>query len=305
MFEELNRREWLKRTAAGVAGLAGLAGLARLAGAEEAASPEAKPKSAPIFSLYVMDTGLAGRDVPTLEAKVELAGKLGFAGIDFGINHRQLPRMLELLDKNGLELSAVYVSPLLEDSFDRGLEGSIKLMKGRKTRVELAIRSKKFKPSDPQGDKPGTEYIQRVSDLCGDSGPVVSIYPHTWSWTERVEDGVRLAKAVNRDNVGTNFNLVHWKWVKNTRPLEELLKEALAYLKTVTINGLEEKPNERDRIVPLDQGNYDVEGFLALLKKVGYRGGVGLQGYGVPGSSAEHLKRSMDKWKAIMKKLEA
>ena len=42
-------------------------------------------------------------------------------------------------------------------------------------------------------------------------------------------------------------------------------------------------------------------GDKTTLKKVGYTGIVGLQGYGVGGPSEAHLGRSMGKWKEIMK----
>jgi sugar phosphate isomerase/epimerase len=292
MSDELTRREWMELAAVAAGAMAGLA---KGALAEDAASPAAK---APPWPFYAMDTGLGGADVPTIEAKVKLLAKLGYAGVDCGLNHQQLPKWLEELDKNNLQLWAVYTSPQLEDPVDPGLAGSIKLMKGRKTRVELAIRSKGLKRSDTAGDEKGVELLKRVSDLCADTGPVVSVYPHTGFWTERVEDGVRLARRVDRRNVGANFNLVHYKWVKPNPPLEPLLADALANLMLVTINGL-----AGDKIVSLDQGDYDLAAFLATLRKVGYAGPVGLQGYGVPGPSEEHLGRSMATWRELTKKM--
>ena len=286
MSQPLSRRTFLHAT------VTSLAGGVLLRAAE-------KPARKPLFPFYAMDTGLRGADVPTLEAKVRLLKKLGFVGIGYTLNHRELPRLLDLLDKEKLELSAVYTTPVLEAKLDPGLAGSIQRMKGRGTRIEAGISSKKFKPSDPDGDRLGAELLKAVSDLATDTGPVVSVYPHRGSWTERVEDGNRLAKQVNRKNVGTHFNLVHWKWVKSAKPLEELLKEVLPHLLCVTVNGL-----QGDTIVSLDQGDYDIGGFIALLEKVGYHGPVGLQTYSVPGPSGEHLQRSMNKWRDLMKKVE-
>jgi len=290
---ESNRRCFLKTS--------GLLALSSLSTdfATDCTAADAPAAKAPKFDFYVMDTGLRGADVPTLESKVQLAKKLGFVGIGYTLNHRELPRFLELLDKERLELSAVYTTPQLEAEIDPGLAESIKHMKGRKTRIELAIGSKKFKPSEVEGDKKGVDLLKAVSDMAAETGPVVSIYPHIGSWTERVEDGVRLAKQVARKNVGTHFNLVHWSWVAKKKPLPELLTEALPHLFAVTINGLDGK-----KIVSLDQGDYDIDAFLALLKKTGYHGPVGLQGYSVPGPSGEHLQRSMKKWQESIKKLQ-
>lgn len=250
------------------------------------------------WPFYVMDTGLVGPDVPTLADKVKLAHDLGFRGIDYSFNPDGLPRTIELLDKARLELTAIYTSPRIEDPLDPKLADSIKLLKGRPTRIEMALQSRRLKSSDPKGDRQALALIDRVSDLCGDSGPVVSIYPHTGAWAERVEDGVRLAKASGRANVGANFNLVHWKWVRQTRDQEQTLRDALPKLFLVSINGL-----AGNAIVPLNQGDYDLLGFLRRLKHVGYTGRVGLQGYGIHGPSRTHLAASMKKWREMMNSL--
>jgi sugar phosphate isomerase/epimerase len=289
MSSGLTRREWMQRTTLGLGGVAAMAKWA----AAEGAAPAAKP---PRFSFYAMDTGLVGPDVPKMEDKVALLRKLGYVGIDYGLNPQNLPKMLELLDKCELQLCAVYTGPSLDGKPDAAFAEAIKQMKGRTTRVETAIGSSKLKPSDPEGDPQAIELLKRLSDLCADTGPVVSVYPHRGSWTERVEDGIRLAKAVGRKNVGTNFNLVHWKWVKPAKPAEEILTEALPHLMTVTINGL-----KGDQIVSLDEGDFDLAAFMATVKKVGYAGIVGLQGYGVPGPSEAHLGRSISKWREILK----
>jgi len=285
----VSRRGFLATTALAAASIAAT----DLPGAEREEATESEP-----FPFYAMDTGLVGPDVPTLDGKVRLLKKLGFWGIDYTLNHDQLPHLLELLDAADIHLACVYLSPALEDKPDERLPASVKRMKGRPVRVELALRSNAFKSSDPAGDQRGLELIHRASDLCADTGPVVSIYPHRGIWTERVEDGVRLARLSGRKNVGTNFNLVHWKWVEPTEPPQRVLKEALPHLFSVSINGL-----EGDKIVPLDQGDFDLLSFIKTVEQVGYRGQVGLQGYGVPGRSADHLKRSMDKWREIARQL--
>jgi len=258
----------------------------------------AQVKSKDRWPFYAMDTGLRGPDVPTLQDKVKLLHELGYWGIDYTLNHDELPKLLPLLDQYDIQLACVYLSPALEDAPDARLAESIKRMKGRPTRIELAIRSTKLKSSDPAGDERALELVRRISDLAADHGPVVSIYPHTGAWAERVQDGVRLAEKSGRKNVGANFNLVHWTWVKQDQPLEQVLKAALAHLFAVSINGL-----SGHDIVPLDEGNFDVTGFMRILKKIGYRGPVGLQGYGIPGPSRRLLEHSMAKWRAILQEL--
>jgi len=294
MIDKLNRRDFAKAAAVGAAGLAAMARRAPAARAPK------QGKWTP-WPFFAFGNGLGS--VKTLEGKCKLLKDLGYSGLEIHLNHAQLPKLLEQLDKHSLKLWAVYTVPLLENPVDAKLGESIKLMTGRPTRIEMAIRSRKHKPSDPAGDAKGLEMVKRVSDLCGDTGPVVSVYPHTGFWTERLEDGVRLAKASGRKNVGANFNLVHWKWVKQTRPVAAALKESLPHLFSVTINGLK-KSGRRDRIVSLDQGEYDMAAFLGIVKKVGFTGPVGLQCWSIREPSQVHLKRSIQKYRQIVKKLQ-
>ena len=70
--------------------------MTRGSSAEEPA-PAAKT---PRFRFYAMDTGLGGPDVPKMEDKVALLKKLGYVGIDYWMNPKTLPQMLDLLDKH-------------------------------------------------------------------------------------------------------------------------------------------------------------------------------------------------------------
>ena len=262
-----------------------------------AAAP--KPTDKAIWPFYAFDNGL--RTIPTIEGKVKLLKDLGYVGVEAHLGHDRLPEWLAALDKHGLTLNAVYSVPFLENPPDPGLPESVKRMKGCATRIELAIRSRTFKkPSDPAGDAKGADMLKRASDLCADTGPVVSVYPHTGFWTEKVEDGVRLARRVGRENVGTNFNLVHWHWVKQARPLKDVLKEAAPHLMSVTINNGTTKGR---KIAPLDEGDYDLVGFMKLLKKVGYTGQVGLQCWSIKEKSDVHLARSIKRWREIVKEV--
>ena len=108
---------------------------------------------------------------------------------------------------------------------------------------------------------------------------------------------------VQRANVGTAFNLVHWQWVKQTRPLETVLRETLPHLFAITLNGLKGPKGSRQHVRPLDDSDYDLHGFMRLIKKVGYAGPVGLQCYGVGEPPAVHLRRSIKVWQTTTAKM--
>jgi len=274
----------------------------RVAVAAETAPAGAGAREA-AFPFYAFDNALNGGDAKTIEDKAKLLADLGYAGVSLHLDVKQLPAWLEQLDKRKLELFAIYCVPFLEEVTNSGLSQAVAMVKGRRTRIELAFRSRLLKPSDPAGDAKAIAHAKRISDWCGTSGPVASIYPHAGFWTARAEDGLRLAKAVDRKNFGTNFNLVHWKWTGSDKPLAGLLGDLKPHLLTVTINGLQSAAGQKDRIVPLDQGDFDVEAFMATLKASGYRGPVGLQCWSIQGPSRVHLQASMSKWREIRRKL--
>ena len=256
------------------------------------------------YPFYAFDNGLNGGDAKTIEDKIKLLADLGYAGVSLHLDVKQLPAWLEQLDKRKLELFAIYCVPFLEEVTDARLNEAVALVKGRRTRIELAFRSRLLKPSDPAGDAKAIDHAKRISDWCGTSGPAASIYPHAGFWTARAEDGLRLAKAVNRKNFGTNFNLVHWKWTGSDKPLPELLSDLKVHLLSVTVNGLQSAAaGQKDKIVPLDQGDFDVPAFVATVSKSGYRGPVGLQCWSIQGPSRAHLQASMAKWREIRKSL--
>jgi sugar phosphate isomerase/epimerase len=284
----LTRRAFVACSAAGL-----VAAHIRVARAAEAKAP---------WPFYAFGNGLQNKDLASPAEKAKLLKDLGYDGIEEHLNPGALPAWLEALDKHGLKLYGIYTTPSI-DGAPPAWGDWIKLLKGRETRIEVALGSKEFKRSDPAGDEKGEAFLKAVSDLCADTGPVVTVYPHANNWTERVEDGVRLAKRVNRKNVGTNFNLVHWQWIKPSPPIEEALTTALPHLFLVTLNGLKGPATSRQQIRPLDDSDYDLAGFLALVKKVGYKGPVGLQCWSIKDPPAEHLKRSMKTWRELMEKL--
>src|SRR5688500_17505409 len=85
----------------------------------------AQEKDKAPYRLFAMDTGLRGPDMKSVEDRVLLLKKLGYAGIGYTFNAKELPRLLELLDKHGLELSALYTSPALDDKLDEDLRKSL------------------------------------------------------------------------------------------------------------------------------------------------------------------------------------
>jgi sugar phosphate isomerase/epimerase len=132
----------------------------------------------------------------------------------------------------------------------------------------------------------------------------VALYPHTGFWVERVEDSIRVAKKVDRKNVGVTFNLCHWLMVDDQKNVEPLIKAAMPYLFVVTINGADSGSKDwKGLIQTLDRGSFDAGKFLKTLADCGYTGPIGFQGYGIGGDAYDNLKRTMDAWRKLSRAL--
>lgn len=264
-----------------------------------ASDPPKKSHRANAF--FAMDTGTKDANHVAAKAQAAMLKELGYAGIGYS-GFDGIPEMLKELDAQGLHMFTVYFSGEVNpdgSQYDPLLKEGVKALKGRDTILWITISSKVFKPSSPEGDVQAVAMLRAISDSAAASGLRVALYPHTNCWLEKVEDAVRVAKKVDRKNVGVTFNLCHWLNAGKGQDMEQLMRIALPHLFAVTINGADSEGGWDKLIQPLDQGSFDVRGFLMTLKELGYTGPIGLQGYGIPGDVHENLKRSMAAWKKL------
>ncbi len=286
--------------------LVGLLFLRPAADAAQAAAAKRKGLTNPFFALCI---GAHDAKRRTPREQAEMLRELGYAGVAHlwlkGVDER-----LKTLDDNGLKLFQIYVRANIDPKkppYDPGLKEVIKLLKGRDTVIGLLVSG--GKPSTPEGDPRAVRIIREIAGMAQQSGLRVALYPHTGDWLERVEDAVRVARKVDRKNVGVMFNLCHWLKVDDEKNLEPLLKLAMPRLFAVTINGADSVAARRagwDRLIQsLDRGSFDIHGFLKTLKRLGYTGPIGLQCYGIRGDAREHLARSMAAWRELLSKIAA
>jgi sugar phosphate isomerase/epimerase len=216
-------------------------------------------------------------------------------------------QLMTELEKHKQKLMAVY-TPLNVDSDDRGYDPQLKQLipklAGHGTVVWLTVTSRKYKPSATEGDDRAVALLRELSDLAGPHGVQISLYPHLHCYVQRLDDAVRLARKVDRKNVGVSFTFCHFLALNKAEEIEPALAAAKPYLNMVTINGTDgyHAGNVSKWIKTLDQGTFDVSRVVVALKKAGYRGPVGMIAYGIRGDHRDILERSMNGWKALCAK---
>jgi sugar phosphate isomerase/epimerase len=251
-------------------------------------------------NFFAMDTGVHGEGLETPAAKAKFLKALGFSGI--GWTPPAVDEMLPALQRDGLKMETLYLTVRIgegEKKFDPQIPKYIQTLKGQGTILWVTISAKSLSPSDMEGDTRAVESIREISEMADAAGLRVALYPHAGAWLERVQDAVRIVKKVERKNVGVTFNLCHCLRVGDEAKIPNLLKEIAPHLFVVTINGADHEGGWGKLIQPLDQGAFDVTGFLAQLKTVNFTGPVGLQLYGVKGDARENLRRSMIAWRKL------
>ncbi len=261
---------------------------------------------------FAMDTG-TGSGSP--QEKATMLKELGYAGTDFsalssfGRTLDQLPEYLDALDSNRLHLFAVYVTLSMDGELEcpPDINEAIKVLSGRNTVLWLAITSKKFEPGSEDGDKAAVTIISTIAKIAAKHNLRIALYPHHKFYAERVEDNLRLARLIDLPHVGLTFNLCHSLKSENGANLNQIVKKAMPYLIMATINGADFSSGQSygwDRLIqPLDSGNYDVFDFVQRLRRHGYRGPIGLQGFGIKGDPKTILACSMQTWNSFTSKL--
>jgi sugar phosphate isomerase/epimerase len=258
---------------------------------------------------FVMDTCIA-RAEPSVA--LPLIKQIGFDG--FGDSEKNVLSNLPLLARERMRLVNVYfVFDLAPDRLLLKEDLRIKLdqlAESGPTALWVAIQhvsgpAGPFASSDVSGDELVLEKLKELNAYARPRNLRIALYPHAQFWLQRVEDAARIARAMDDANVGITFNLCHWLKMEGDRDPAPILRATLPLLYFVTINGAdrgETQSMEWNRLIqPLGEGDYDVGAFLTTLETAGYRGPIGLQGFGIPGDPAENLIKSFSAWKRFAK----
>lgn len=255
---------------------------------------------------FVFDNGLRGENLKTITSQLDLAKEIGFAGLAWRTDAPdRVKEVLEGSKQRGMKCFVIYCNLELKDSklaYKPELKEIIALCKGTDTMIWPNMTSKQFKNSDPAGDDIAVAGLRELAGLCDANGLRIAIYPHVNMWVHRVEDAVRVARKVNRKNVGVTFNLCHALLDEAEARIPALIEEAAPLMFVATINGADSGASKKEMprlIQTLDKGSYDVTIVLKKLKAVGFKGPIGLQCYNIKGDPKTLLTGSMNAWRKL------
>lgn len=266
--------------------------------------------------VYAMDTFfLNSMGVYSFESQNEMLKELGYDATYLSMFNEQAWRDIEKLgtvkEKYGLDVAAVYV--LLDLSLGeeapqvQRILNMLETIKGCQT-VELAIQvTGRFIPqSDVAGDDIAVSFLEKALEIAERRNIDILLYPHYSFWLERHEDAVRLCQRLEHPNLGIVFCGPHW-YITGGRDLVRLLEEAAPYIKQVNLAGILKDPNGWAgvaRIVLLDEGELDNFVVLGALKKVGFDGMIGFQGWEVGGDTYSKLNHSLQAFRDMEQRIE-
>jgi len=254
---------------------------------------------------FAMDT--AARQAPA-EAAAVLA-ELGYDG--FGGRPATAKAYAAELTKRQLTfVNAYHVTKFAHGATElpADLVQAIDALAGLDATLWLAIQQVQLpaglKAGPTTGDTVVVPALKQTLVLAKAKRVRISLYPHAGFWADSVETCLRLANAVDDPDLGVTFNLCHWLKVEGSeRDPVSVIKAALPRLNFVTINGADTGDTRKlgwDKLIqPLGRGSYDVPGFVAKVREVGYRGPFGFQGFGIKMDSKELLKETMAAWQGM------
>lgn len=251
---------------------------------------------------FALDNAATDDKHKTAKEQVAMLKELGYDGIS-SRGGEGLAEMADELDRNGLQLFTVYLGVNIDSdqpAYGQELIDAIEVLKGRNAMLWLFVRSNKLKPSDLAGDERAKKIIREVAEMAAKSKVRIALYPHHGFWVESVQDALRVAKDVDRANVGVTFNLCHWLRVDDEKNMKSLIVSAMPHLFVVSINGADSGGKDwKTLIQTLDRGTFDVRKFLDTLADAGYTGPIGFQGYGIGGDAYDNLERTMNAWREL------
>ncbi len=239
--------------------------------------------------------------------QIDVLAKSGYDGAMLSLKDdpkrwKMLPAYLEALKKNNMRLTAIHARFYIEDgTYPQVIKDNLPLLKDSKVVFIPSVGSrKKMDRKDPKAVAMAVKILREMSDDAKKYGlGGIAPYMHINNWIETIDDNVRIAKAVDRPNVGVMFHLHHWQAVGNRKQdkLREDLTNAKPYLMIVVIQGTD---NDKATHKIIGEGSFDMKPLVRTLRDIDYKGPLGTMGYTQSGDIPAKLGSAYKAWEEIL-----
>ncbi|WKN44860.1 sugar phosphate isomerase/epimerase family protein [Tunicatimonas pelagia] len=245
-----------------------------------------------------------GEQAVSLAKQAEWLRHYGYAGIEYN-DPATILAGKKIFAEEGVKIFTSYVSVTIDDApfYDARWHDIIPHFANQDWIIWVNVRSQRFDPSDPAADERVVAILSELAATAQAHGIRIALYPHYGFLVETPSDAYRIAEKIDRPNVGVTFNLCHFLKTDDAQNIENSLRQILPKLFVVSVSGAEAGATRRmgwDQLIqPLGKGSFSVLEFVRMLKKLGYRGAIGQQCYGIELPPEQLLRESSRAWKVL------
>jgi sugar phosphate isomerase/epimerase len=220
-----------------------------------------------------------------------------------------VPKLAQVRERFDLDVAGVYVAldvdAPADDAEARRIVELLERLEG--TRLVEAALLGSAAPGDPDADDRAAAWIERLLAVAEPRGITLALYPHAGAWLERGDHVARLCQRFDHPLVRAVFTGYHWYAAGGGVDLGATLDAMAPYLASANVCGASRISGwvMPARLERLDEGELDNFAVLGGLRRVGYEGAIGLQGYAVAGDAYANLRRSLAALRDIERRLDA
>ncbi|RRQ49609.1 hypothetical protein DZC72_03140 [Maribacter algicola] len=256
-------------------------------------------------SLYAFDFEMDGMSVPE---RSKLFADLGYKGVTFAVkNDGQRQKLQEYLGSPEFSSGKLSI-PIVYFPFDFSQDYESEGELWKKTLNALPKNASLWviilEPNAT--DQKVITLLKEMTTEAKNLGKDIVLYPHDNTFIESAEESLKYIEALNSNNLYTTLHLCHEMRAGNGNRLLDVAIKTAPYVKFASISGTDVTMRENDKadwsdaIQPLDKGDFEVDKFVSVLQKIGFKGKTILHTFGIEEEPKDHLSRSMFKWKDMV-----
>lgn len=228
------------------------------------------------------------------EEEAEFFKKTGYAGISQVYANgtgEKLKERVAAYEKLGVRVLSVYLSATEDPIKEEAVRG----LANRGGMIELTVKT-----ITPEV----VESIRRTATMAETLKIKVALYPHAGNAVATMPEAMNLIQKVNHPNLGVMFNLCHFLKSEKAKDLENVLTVAGLRLFAVSTCGADIDGSSWGQLIQtLDQGDFPQARLFKALRKMNFKGPVGLQCYAIKGDRRTNLTASMKAWRKLLDKI--